>query len=291
MSVAAPASNVPALARRFSLETTRPGAAEIAALAEILPRGTPLYLTAVPTQDSNELIKAAAALRKAGMEPVAHIAARRLVSAEALRELLAGLRGEADMRRLLLIGGDIDTPGAFSDALSIIQRGGLRGTGIEEIGIGAYPEGHPRIPAGRLEAALDEKIAAATAQDLRVHIVSQFSFSPERILDWLRQLRACGISKPVKIGMAGPTSVPALLRYARRCGVAASLRGLVSGVASGLVGHVGPDRIIETVSVADGLGDVALHYFSFGGTLETARYACEAAEGRHGAGRAMARSN
>jgi methylenetetrahydrofolate reductase (NADPH) len=279
------------LARRYSLETTRPGAAEISALAEILPRGTPLYLTAVPTQDANELIKAAAASRKAGMEPVAHIAARRLMSAEALRELLAGLRGEADMRRLLLIGGDIDTPGAFSDALSIIQRGGLRGAGIEEIGIGAYPEGHPRIPAGRLEAVLDEKIAAATAQDLRVHIVSQFSFSPERILDWLRQLRACGISKPVKIGMAGPTSVPALLRYARRCGVAASLRGLVSGVASGLVGHVGPDRIIETVSAADGLGDVALHYFSFGGTLETARYACEAAEGRHGAGRAMARSN
>ena len=291
MSVTAPASNVSALARRFSLETTRPGTAEISSLAEILPHGTPLYLTAVPTQDANELIKAAAALRKAGMEPVAHIAARRLMSAEALRELLAGLRGEADMRRLLLIGGDIDTPGAFSDALSIIQRGGLRAAGIEEIGIGAYPDGHPRIPAGRLEAVLDEKIAAATAQDLRVHIVSQFSFSPERILDWLRQLRACGISKPVKIGMAGPTSVPALLRYARRCGVAASLRGLVSGVASGLVGHVGPDRIIETVSAAGGLGDVALHYFSFGGTLETARYACEAAEGRHGAGRAMARSN
>ena len=291
MSVAAPASDFSALARRFSLETTRPDAAEIAALAEIFPPGTPLYLTAVPTQDPGELIKAAAAMRKSGMEPVAHIAARRLVSAEALRELLAGLRGEADIRRLLLIGGDIDTPGAFSDALSVIQRGDLRGAGIEEIGIGAYPEGHPRILAGRLEAALDEKIAAATAQGLRVHIVSQFSFSPDRILAWLRQLRACGIGKPVKIGMAGPTSVPALLRYARRCGVAASLRGLVSGVASGLVGHVGPDRIIETLSAANDLGDVALHYFSFGGTLETARYACEAAAGRHDAGRAMARSN
>ena len=291
MSVAAPASDVSALARRFSLETTRPGATEIAALAEILPRGTPLYLTAVPTQDAGELIKAAAAARKAGLEPVAHIAARRLAGAEALKEMLVGLRGEADMRRLLVIGGDIDTPGAFSDALSVVQRGGLRAAGFEEIGIGAYPEGHPRIPAGRLEAALDEKIAAATAQDLRVHIVSQFSFAPERILEWLRRLRACGISKPVKIGMAGPTSVPALLRYARRCGVAASLRGLASGVASGLVGHVGPDRIIETISAAEGLGDVALHYFSFGGTLETARYACEAAAGRHGAGRAMAQSN
>ncbi len=291
MSVAAPASDFSALARRFSLETTRPDAAEIAALAAILPPGTPLYLTAVPTQDPGELIKAAAALRKAGLEPVAHIAARRFASAEALRELIAGLRGEADMRRLLLIGGDVDTPGAFSDALSVIQRGGLRAAGIEEIGIGAYPEGHPRIPAGRLEAAMDEKIAAATAQGLRVHIISQFSFAPDRILGWLRQLRACGISKPVKIGMAGPSSVPALLRYARRCGVAASLRGLVSGVASGLVGHVGPDRIIETLSAATDLGDVAVHYFCFGGTLETARYACEAAAGRHGAGRAMACSN
>jgi methylenetetrahydrofolate reductase (NADH) len=291
MSVAAPASQFSALARRFSLETTRPDAKEISALTEVLPRGTPLYLTAVPTQDAGELIKAAAASRKAGMEPVAHIAARRLVSSEALRELLAGLRGEADMRRLLLIGGDIDTPGVFADALAVIQKGGLRKAGIEEIGIGAYPEGHPRIPSARLEAALDEKIAAATAQGLRVHIVSQFSFSPERILDWLRQLRASGISKPVKVGMAGPSSVPALLRYARRCGVVASLRGLASGVASGLVGHVGPDRIIEKLSTADELGDVALHYFSFGGTLETARYACEAAAGRHGAGRAMARSN
>jgi len=245
----------------------------------------------VPTITRQEVIAAAASLRKAGLEPIIHVAARRLASAADLQELLAGLRGDADVRRLLVIGGDVDTLGAFADALAVIQKGRLRETGIEEIGIGAYPEGHPRIPAARLESALDEKIAAATAQGLRVHIVSQFSFSPERILAWLRQVRASGIGKPIKIGMAGPTSVPALLRYARRCGVAASLRGLVSGVASGLVGHVGPDRIIKTLSAAGDLGEVAPHYFSFGGTLETARYACEAAAGRHDASRAMARSN
>ncbi len=257
----------------------------------MLPRDTPLYLTAVPTQDRHELVTAAVAVRKAGLEPVAHIAARRIAGANLLQELLVRLHGEADMRRLLLIGGDVDTPGVFPDALAVIQRGGLRQAGIEEIGIGGYPEGHPRIPAGRLEASLDEKIAAATAQGLRVYIVSQFSFSPERILAWVRQLRACGIGKPVKIGVAGPTRVPTLLRYAKRCGVAASLRGLVSGVASSLLGQVGPGPIIETLSAASDLGDVAPHYFSFGGALETARYACEAAAGRHGAGRAMARSN
>ena len=280
-----------ALAQRFSLEATRPNASEIAALADILPQDTPLYLTAVPTQNTRELVTAAAAVRKAGIEPVAHIAARRLASTGALQELLAGLRAEADMRRLLLIGGDVDMPQAFADALAVIQKGRLREAGIEEIGIGAYPEAHPRIPAGRLEAALDEKIAAATAHGLRVHIVSQFSFSPERILAWLKQLRACGIAKPVKIGMAGPTSISALLRFAKRCGVAASLRGLVSGAASGLVGNVGPDRIIETLSAASNVGDIALHYFSFGGTLETARYACKAAAGLHGAGHATVRRN
>jgi methylenetetrahydrofolate reductase (NADPH) len=288
---AAPAPDAAIFAEHFSLEATRPTAAEIAALADIIPPATPIYFSAVPTITPQEIVAAAASLRKAGLEPIIHVAARRLASAAALQELLSGLRGEADVRRLLVIGGDVDAPGAFSDALAVVQKGRLREAGIEEIGIGAYPEGHPRIPAGRLESALDEKIAAATAQGLRIHIVSQFSFSPERILAWLRRIRAGGIGQPIKIGMAGPTSVPALLRYAKRCGVAASLRGLVSGVASGLIGHVGPNRIIEILSAADGLGDVAPHYFSFGGTLESARYACEAAAGRHGAGRAMARSN
>jgi methylenetetrahydrofolate reductase (NADPH) len=120
--------------------------------------------------------------------------------------------------------------------------------------------------------------------------VSQFSFSPESILGWLKKLRACGITKPVKVGMAGPTSMPALLRYARRCGVNASLRGLMSGAAAGLIGNVGPDRIVEKLALASDLGDAAPHYFSFGGAVETARYACSTSR-RLAAGHAMAQPN
>jgi methylenetetrahydrofolate reductase (NADPH) len=277
-------------ARSFSIEATRPNAAEIAALADILPPGTPVYFSAVPTIEPPELIAAAALLRKSGLEPVVHIAARRMRTAADLQDLLKNLRGEADIRRLLVIGGDVDAAGPFPDALAVIQKGRLREAGIAEIGIGAYPEGHARIPAGRLEAALDEKIAAATAHGLGVHIVSQFSFSPERILAWLKQLRACGITRPVKVGMAGPTSMPALLRYARRCGVNASLRGLMSGAAAGLIGNIGPDRIVETLSLAGDLGDAAPHYFSFGGAVETARYACSTSR-RLAAGHAIAKPN
>jgi methylenetetrahydrofolate reductase (NADPH) len=289
MIASVPAFEPANFARSFSLEATRPRAAEIAALAEILPANTPVYITAVPTMDGRELVTAAAALRKAGLDPVAHIAARRLTGAAQLSEVLAGLRAEADMRRLLVIGGDVDAAGSFADALAVIQKGRLREAGIEEIGIGGYPDGHPRISPQRLEAALDQKIAAARAGGLRTFIVSQFSFSPERILAWLRQLRACGIAVPVKVGMAGPASLTSLLRYARRCGVSASLRGLMSGVGGGLIHHAGPDDIIEALAAAGELG-AAPHYFSFGGTLETARYACEAAAGRIAAGHAMART-
>jgi methylenetetrahydrofolate reductase (NADPH) len=278
-------------ASRFSIEATRPSAGEIAQIAGILPRATPVYFSAVPTITPAEVVTAAASLRQAGLEPVVHIAARRVASASALQDLLARLRGEADVRRLLVVGGDIDATGPFADALAVIQKGRLRDAGFEEIGIGAYPEGHSRIPPGRLEASLDEKIAAAAAQGLRVHIVSQFSFSAERIVARLKQLRAGGIANPVKIGLAGPTSVPALMRYAKRCGVNASLRGLVSGAAAALIANVGPDRILEALAQVDGFGDVAPHYFSFGGTIKTAHYACAAAHGNHGAGRAMAHPN
>jgi len=288
----------PAFPQRFSIEATRPSDSEIDALAAIVPPGTPVYLTAVPTVGDRELAAAAARLRQVGLEPVAHIAARRLAGVSQWRDLLRALRGEADMRRLLVIGGDVDASGPFADARALIQKGGLREAGIEEIGIGGYPEGHPRIPAGRLEAAIDEKIAAARAGGLRVHIVSQFSFAPEAVVGWLTRLRVCGITVPVQVGIAGPASLTGLLRYARRCGVNTAMRGLTSGVAIGLAGHASPgnaqvvsDRLLAALTAAQGIVDAAPHYFSFGGVLPTARYACEAAAGRTTGGHAMARSN
>src|SRR5450830_1721200 len=143
LAEAAPARDPAAFARSFSLEATRPNAAEIEALAGLLPAGTLVYLPAVPTVATRELVAAAAALRKAGLEPVAHIAARRLSNAEQLNDLLAGLRSEADMRRLLVIGGDVDKSGPFAEALAVIQKGRLREAGIEEIG-GAGESRHGR---------------------------------------------------------------------------------------------------------------------------------------------------
>ena len=64
-----------AFARDFSIEATRPSASEIAQLDEIFPLGTSVYVTAIPKAALDETVTAAAALRRAGLEPVIHIAA------------------------------------------------------------------------------------------------------------------------------------------------------------------------------------------------------------------------
>ncbi len=63
----------------FSIEATRPSAADIAALA-VLERGTRVYLSAVPNRPTEESIAAAIQARAAGLEPVPHVAVRNFAS-------------------------------------------------------------------------------------------------------------------------------------------------------------------------------------------------------------------
>jgi len=268
-----------ALMRGWSLEAAHPTDPEIQQLRAIAPAGTHVYVPAVPHQPAARLAEAAAKLRAAGFEPVPHIAARDYADAAQLGDVLR----QADVRRALIVAGDRDQPaGPFGDARAVIESGLLQRHGIAHIGISGYPDGHPRIAPDVLDRALSEKLAAAEHAGLGVSIVSQFCFEPERILAWLQRLRAAGIALPVRIGIAGPTSVAGLLRYAARCGVRASARGLTrhAGSLRGLLGHAAPDDLLAALADAqmrDGLGDVSPHFFSFGGVVATASYARAAA--------------
>jgi methylenetetrahydrofolate reductase (NADPH) len=273
----------------YSLEATRPSFGEIADLAAAVPKGTAVYLSSVGAQTLDELTTTVMRLREAGLEPVPHLAARRITGRAALVNFLNRACAEGGVRRVLVVGGETSGHGPYADALALIRDGLLEAAGIEEVGIAGYPEGHPRIAADTLDEALRAKLAAARAAGLRPVIVTQFSFAPDAVAGWLRTLRAAGIAVPVKVGMAGPAGVPALLRYAKRCGVGTSLRGLMSGAAASLVtglgAHVGPDRILTALEAARGdVGDLAPHYFSFGGIVETARYAEQKAAGAEAPG-------
>jgi methylenetetrahydrofolate reductase (NADPH) len=263
-----------ALLRDSSLEATLPDRAELAALREMVAPATAIYLSAPPSQTPQRLVEQAKAVRDAGLQPVPHLAARRYPDAATLEDTLARLHGEAGVIRALLIGGDVDPPsGPFSSALDLIESGLLGRHGIAEIGLAGYPEGHPSIGDGVLARALTAKRDAAAAHGLRSHIVSQICFDGARIVAWLRALRRAGIDDPVRIGLAGPTGLRALLRYALRCGVRASAKHMPTGLQ--LLGEATPDGVMQMIAAADDLprlGPLSLHVFSFGGLVRTAEW-------------------
>jgi methylenetetrahydrofolate reductase (NADH) len=268
---------ISAFMRGYSIEATRPKADDIAALGDIVPAGASVYVSAVPAQRTDEAVEHALRLRRSGFEPVPHLAVRAFASVGEIDRFLARLAAEAGVRQVLVIAGDRDPPaGSLRGALDVIDSGLLQRHGIREIGIAGYPEGHPRIPGHELDRALADKIAAAAATGLQLHIVTQFCFDADAIIGWIRRLRDFGHDTPVRIGLAGPTSLPTLMRYASRCGVSASLQGLArhAGMMRHLFAMSAPDAIVRALAAErERLGDVRVHFFSFGGLVRTARWA------------------
>jgi len=278
-------ARIVALARGWSFEATLPTDAEVAALGTILPEGTCVYLSAVPTRDPAAQLAAAVRLHAAGFAPVPHVAVRTFATAASLDAFLSRMVGEAGVRRILVIAGDRDRPaGPFRSAVEAIDSGVLQRHGIAEIDIAGYPAGHPLLSPQELDRALTEKIDIAAEMGLPVGIVTQFCFDPDPIIAWIGRLRDFGVENCIRIGLAGPTNIATLLRYARRCGVEASAQGLVrqSGLARHIFGMSAPDGLVRALAgrAAGHLGDVALHFFSFGGIAATARWAKALAEGR-----------
>jgi methylenetetrahydrofolate reductase (NADPH) len=277
-------ARIAAFARAASFETTRLTADELEQVKRATPRNCPIYVSAIPSKPLNDQIEVAKSVHDAGFEPVPHLAARNFVSLGALDEHLGKLVASAGVRRVLVIAGDRPDPaGPFPDALAIITSGVLQRHGIGEIGISGYPDGHPRISDAGLDRALTDKLAAASSAGITVRIVTQFTMSTDPVVALVTRLRQRGITNNVSIGLAGPTSMTTLLKFARVCGVKASTQGLARniGLVKNLIGASTADPIVRALAeMRDQLGDITPHFFSFGGLPATTRWACAAAEGR-----------
>jgi methylenetetrahydrofolate reductase (NADPH) len=247
---------------------------DAAAIAALLPAGTAVYVNHLPRHGLADSLASIAALRAAGLEPVPHIAARRIGSRAELESFLA----RAAVPKALVIGGDErEGRGPFADGAALIRSGLLAAHGLREVGLPGYPEGHPRIPGIELERDLHEKLALAAAQGLAGYVVTQFSFAPGRVLAYCANLARSAPRTPVYVGLPGPTAPAALLRFAQRCGVGASLRALqAQGLgAVRLVTHTDPGRQLAPLARycathPEGCNVVGVHVYSFGGATAAA---------------------
>jgi methylenetetrahydrofolate reductase (NADPH) len=220
------------LSRASAAELLASGSLEIGAhrpqdaheIAALLPGGTPVYVNHLPRHRLLDTVSTLVAVRKAGLEPVPHIAARRIRDQAELREFIARATGEAGVQKALILGGDqAEAAGPYADGAAILRESFLTGSGLREIGLPGYPEGHPRIPAATLESAFAEKLLLAAAHGLGTYMVTQFSFAPARVVEFCTRMARQAPGMSIYVGLAGPTNPVALLRFAQRCGVSASL--------------------------------------------------------------------
>ena len=185
-----------------------------------LPRRATLAITASPAKGLDASVAMAERLRGEGFEVVVHVAARMVADRSQLRRLLVRLR-RADVDRAFVIGGDAPTPGAYPDALSLLHAMAEMGHHFREIGIGCYPQGHPRISDDRLLDALRAKAPFAH------YMTTQLCFDAEALSGWVAARRRDGLELPVDIGVPGAIETAKLLLFSARVGVADASRFVV----------------------------------------------------------------
>lgn len=266
----------------YSAEVTTPDRKSLDVAARLMPKNARVYVAALPNDTPDRQLAVCRQVRELGLIPVPHIVARNIEDRAALDRLLGRLAGEAGVDRALLLGGDREQPaGEYESSLQLIESGLLEAHGIGRIAIGCYPEGHPRIPAPELHEALIAKVAAARSRRLQLILISQLCFESRPIIEFLRRIRAEGITERIRVGVAGPATASTLIRYAMICGVGASLRALRErqSLAGNLLSNTTPEKLVRELEAADAsdpsLNIWGIHFFTFASLRNTIEWVSE----------------
>jgi methylenetetrahydrofolate reductase (NADPH) len=246
-------------------------------LVELLAPGTTVFVNHPGSVTHHDIVAACARLRRAGFDPVPHVAARRLASFTQARDFLQRAAGDAAVTSVLLIGGDPgQATGPFRDSAELLATGLVESHGIGHVMFAGYPEGHPSIDRRGLDLRLRAKLALAREHGLDASLVTQFVFEPDPVERWVSALRADGVACPIRIGVAGPATVATLAKFAVRCGIGASLRALGRGQTAfaRILAEATPDALIGSLVAGEehGVAIDGLHIFTFGGVRRTAEW-------------------
>lgn len=269
--------------RAASVEITPSEEKHLPALRALLPAGCAIYISHVPSATLAQVIKAALAVQAAGFQATPHLVARRINYPQTLRTALAELVAHG-VEQVLLVAGDTEhAAGEFESTLDVFDSGLIEKSGIKRIGVAGYPEGQRGIGHAMLGSALKMKQAFADRSGLPMFIVTQFGFNGNAVRDWEPELARIDVRLPILAGIAGPTPLSKLIKFAMRCGIGASLRTVmrnlsaVSGVAE--LATTPEQHLMRLMQLPGATRVIAPHFFCFGGVLETAQWISQVVSG------------
>ena len=210
------------------------------------------------------------------LKVIPHIAARMIRDKGHLKETLSRLEA-AGVESVFVAGGDAKEPiGKYSDSLQLLKDMAEIDHSITDVGVTAYPEGHPLINEQELARFLQEKQALAT------YMVTQMCFDPQSIVNWLISTRQAGVRLPVWIGLPGVADLTKLIPLSFRIGVGQSLKMLKKqkGLLRKLISArpYQPDELLQGLQPHLGNADLLIegfHIFSFNAVERTERWRME----------------
>ncbi len=270
----------------YSIEATPHDAARLDSFVGAVPPGTSVYMAHPPGTELDEIVDLAGRIQALGFSAVPHIIARKLSSEKQLEGALERLR-ELGVDHALCLAGDIAVPdNAFDSSLDVLRTGLFSRYGFRRVGVAGHPEGSKAIGEERVRQFLLDKAAFARDADFDMYLATQFGFDPEAPIEWEQRTGAEGVHLPVWVGMAGPTKLTQLIKFAALCGVGASARMLTkrTGAMAGLITAKAPDdqmvRIARHRLDHPGSRLRSVHFFAFGGVAKTAKWANAIVDGR-----------
>lgn len=234
-----------------------------------VPTNVPVTVTASPTKGLETTLATSENLARAGYDVVPHIAARMVHNRTELEEIVARLT-DAGITKLFVPGGDAQAHGDYPDALALLVDLADLGNPFPHVGIAGYPESHPTI---------HDDVTIQTMWDKRkysTHVVSNMTFDPSAVTNWLYRMRLRGIRLPLLLGMPGPIDRAKLLSMATKIGVGDSTKFLVKhkGLMARLTAPGGFTGERFLYSCAAALGEPeslveGLHVYTFNQVAET----------------------
>jgi methylenetetrahydrofolate reductase (NADPH) len=265
-------------ARAASTEISTMDEGIIGDLVGVLPKGTTVYVAHTPKASLDDVVRVATKVQQLGFRASPHFVARRLESEQALRKALADV-AKAGVEQVLLVAGDPPNPPAYKSTLEVIATGAIEQAGIRYASVAGHPEGHKFASDEELLAALKYKQAWGERTGVKVGIATQFSFDADINCKWAKGLEQQGIQLPISIGIAGPTPITRLVKYAMACGVGASLNkvmGNLTMMANLARMAVGADQMMVAMLRGCDQYDVTRivrpHIFAFGGVVSTVKW-------------------
>lgn len=235
-----------------------------------VPTDVVVTVTSSPSKGLEATIDLTERLAARGYSVVPHLAARQVVDAQHLAEVVARLTS-AGVGDVFVPAGDNAAPaGEYEGAYELLAALEDMGRPFAQLGVTGYPESHREISDDVTIQAMWDKRRVAS------YLVSNLCFNPHVLRRWVKRVRSRRVTLPLYLGLAGPVDQAKLVKVATKIGVDDTARFVSGHWRSALrlstPGAYNPTRLLARLDslIADpNMGIIGVHVFTFNQVAET----------------------